>query len=244
MHAIDLAVEIGQFRAGADCLLHRTFGGGAVEARLVGDRYQHAQALQFLRQRSVIGFGCRMVRVQLDRGSEIGQRAAPVALLAPEFALEIEDIRKPRVEPQRRVVIADRVVDHVLALMSTAARDQRLDAVRLQRSGAVDQHAAGGDDPVGVVGGRGRDARRGIHVRIGGRPGPGGEGALERRRRQHNSNGRVADQDGRTKSHRSTRQRAFNMGESSVRQVPRKPDCGGIAFRSASGCAGPPRQFL
>src|SRR5665647_1748130 len=92
VHGIDLAVEIGELRIGADRLLHGAPGGGAIEARLVVDRHQRAQPLQFLRQRFVIAARGRMIGVQLDRGTEIGERAGPVALPAPEFAPEVEDI--------------------------------------------------------------------------------------------------------------------------------------------------------
>ena len=60
-----------------------------------------------------------MVRVQLDRRAEIGQRLGQVALLAPELAARVEDIGQRRIEPQHRVVIVDGAVG--LSLRSKAA---------------------------------------------------------------------------------------------------------------------------
>jgi hypothetical protein len=37
-----------------------------------------------------------MIRVQLDRGAEIGQRAGPVTLFAPEFASDVEYVGQRR----------------------------------------------------------------------------------------------------------------------------------------------------
>src|ERR1700749_4680174 len=50
IYRVDLAVEISQFGIGADRLLHRATGGGAVETWLVIDRQQRPKALKLLRQ--------------------------------------------------------------------------------------------------------------------------------------------------------------------------------------------------
>ena len=107
-----------------------------------------------------------MIRVQLDRGAEIGERARPVALAAPEFAPGVEDVGERGIEPQHHVVVADGAVDLVLAVVGAGARDQRLDAVGLQGLLVADQRTANGDDLVGIIGGRRGHARRGIDLQV------------------------------------------------------------------------------
>src|SRR5450432_3178945 len=97
------------------------------------DRHLRTDALQLQCQRPVVGARGLVLRIEFDGGAEIGECAGPVALFVPEFAAGIEDIRQRRVEPQRRVVIADGTVDHVLAVIGAGTRDQRLDAVGLPR---------------------------------------------------------------------------------------------------------------
>ena len=56
VHGVDLAVEIGKLRIGADRLFHRPPRGRAIEARFVVDRHHRANALDLQRQRLVVGF--------------------------------------------------------------------------------------------------------------------------------------------------------------------------------------------
>src|SRR6202166_2272864 len=198
---VDLAVEIGQFRAGADRLLHRALRGGAIKARLVVDRQQRAETLQLLRQRFVIAPRGGVVRVELDRGGEIGQRPRPVALPAPEFAAGVENIGQRRIEPQHGVVVADGAVDLLLALEGGPARDQGLDAVGARRLFAVDQRAANRDDVVGVIGRHRGVAGRGIGLRIRRRLAGRGEGVIGRRQCD-SSDGGARQQDFKRSSHR------------------------------------------
>src|SRR5450755_3011129 len=145
------------------------------------DRHLRTDPLQLQCQRPVVGARRLVLRIELDGGTEIGKRAGPVALFVPEFTTGVENIRQRRVEPQRRVVVADGAVDHVLAAVGAGARDQRLDAVGSQRLVVVDQRAADGNDLVGVIGGRCGDARRGIDLRIGDRLVAGCAGVVRRR---------------------------------------------------------------
>ena len=86
------------------------------------------------------------------------------------------------IEPQHDVIIVDGAVDHVPALIDPSARDQRLDAIGLFRLFAVDQAAAGRDDPVVVIGHDRRHARRRIDLLIYRRFNAGGEDAVRKRR--------------------------------------------------------------
>src|SRR5207302_11022164 len=80
IHRMDLAIEIGKLGIGTDRLLSREAGGLAIETGLAGERYLRADPFQLLRHRFVIAAREGMLRVELDRHAEIGQRLRPVAL--------------------------------------------------------------------------------------------------------------------------------------------------------------------
>src|SRR5579863_1198822 len=66
VHRIDLAIEIGELRIGADGLFDRPPGGGAVEARPVVDGHQRPDAFDLQRQRLVVRPGGRMIGIEPD----------------------------------------------------------------------------------------------------------------------------------------------------------------------------------
>src|SRR5690242_11696575 len=161
VHRMDLAVEIGEFRIGADRLLRRPARRRAIEARLARDRHQRAQPLQLPRQLPVIAARELMVRLELDRGAEVGERLRPVALLPPELATRIEEIGLISLEPDGGIVVGDGAPHVRLARMGAAARHQRFETVGFCGFLMINQRAAVADDPVIVAGRyRGHAGRR------------------------------------------------------------------------------------
>src|SRR5262249_39793949 len=71
VQGVDLAVEIGELAIGADRLLDGTANAGAVEAGLAGDRHLRPDALELAGDRLVIGLGLLVVRIELQRRTEI-----------------------------------------------------------------------------------------------------------------------------------------------------------------------------
>src|SRR5260370_41967551 len=60
---------------------------------LILDGHLRTEPLQLLCQRLVVGTGRLVLRIEFDGCAEIGQRAGPVTLPAPEFAAGVENIR-------------------------------------------------------------------------------------------------------------------------------------------------------
>jgi hypothetical protein len=114
----------------------------------------------------------------------------------------VEDIGTLRVEPQRRVVVADGPVDLIVAAIGAGARDQRLDAVGSRRLFVVNQRAADGDDLVGVISRRSSDARRGVDLRASDGLDACRDRAVLWRGPQQRGDGQVPDQGFKTTSHR------------------------------------------
>jgi hypothetical protein len=102
-----------------------------------------------------------MIRIEFQRGTEIQQRLAAVALLAPELAAAVEEIGLRWIELKRSVVIGDSAIGLVFAGESAGACNQCLEAIGPGGLLMVDQRTACADDLVVVNGGDSRETRCG-----------------------------------------------------------------------------------
>jgi hypothetical protein len=101
VRTVNLAIEIGQRRIGANRLSRPAARGGAIEAGLALDRLEHADPLQLLPSDRWLALR-RMIRVELQRRPKSATALGRSPFTAPELAARIVDISKRGIELQAR----------------------------------------------------------------------------------------------------------------------------------------------
>jgi len=143
---VDVAVELGEARIGADRLLHRPLRCCAIEAREILLVVQRSQPLDLQSDFIMLGGRGLVGGIETHRLCVVLQCAIAIALAAPGRAAVVPGALELRIESQRRIIIGDRTAVVLLSLIRIAAIGQEIRITGTQ----LDRFVVVGDRP-GIV---------------------------------------------------------------------------------------------